>query len=127
MSNAINTAVTGVAIITTADTSVNGENATTLVTGGSNGTFIFSVYIKAVSNTSEGMIRFFVEDSSGSTSVLIREQRVIAVEASNTSPRYAKTVTFPGLYLQAGYKFKVATVTSEAFNIVANASTVSYP
>lgn len=124
--NGILTAAMGTQTISIADTSISGSGSTTLIEGEGNGTYIGTVIIKALEDTSEGMIRFFIEDNGGNSRMFI-EVPVIASNPSNFVPSFTRTLMFDDLFLPSGWFFKVSTVVSESFNVMAAGSNLTYP
>jgi len=121
------TAQTGLAQVSTGTTARDGSDTTSVITGGTLGTLIPSLTIKATGNTTEGMIRLFLDDTSNTR--LIMEIPVEATIASSSAHSFSKTITFEGkgLILKNGWSLKVSTNNSEAFNIIAEGLDWSYP
>lgn len=111
------TANTGVVTISTANSNLDGTGTLgTVLTGASNGTLIKSVIIKAQTNTTQGMIRLFV--NGGGATELIAEIEVPAVTKSSVDPSYE--LFMPLNYaLKSGYILKAATQNAETFNVIA--------
>lgn len=81
------TANTGCVTISTANSNLDGTGTLgTVLTGASNGTLIKSIIVKAQTNTTQGMIRLFV--NGGGATELIAEIEVPAVTKSSTDPSY---------------------------------------
>lgn len=111
----------GMVQISTANGSRNGTGPMgTLITGASNGTLIKSLTIKAEGDTSQGMIRFFIDDGGG-TVTLYDEVYVPAHTASSLVGTFGIT-RYSGMTLKSGYILKVATEQAEVFNIFADGS-----
>lgn len=121
------TAKTGLATISTANSNLDGTGSvTTVITGASNGTLIKSVIIKAVTSTSKGMIRFFIDDGSGINTGLLFEVPVPAVAISGVTMAFETKVNM-NFTLNQGYTFKVSTENADTFNIICEALDWSYP
>jgi hypothetical protein len=83
-----------------------------IMTAGSNGSRVDKIVICATGTTTDGMIRFFLNDS------LIMEVPVVAVTPSATTPAWSAEVTFVGgLVLGAGAVLKASTEKSEIFKV----------
>lgn len=105
-----------------------------LTAGGSGsykGCSIESLTIKALGNTSPGMIRVFVSNgSTGSSNVfLLTEVFVPAVTASATFQSFGHTIVFPNkLQIKAGYKIYVTCQNnSESYAVLTEAMDWAYP
>src|SRR5687767_12235388 len=103
------TANTGLVQISTANSSLSGSGTLgTVITGASNGTLIKTVLIKAIANTTEGMIRLFVDDNSGSNIRLIKEIPVPAVTKASINKAFEIRVNLNFL-LKSGFLLKAGT------------------
>lgn len=115
---------TGAVSISTANSKLDGSGTlATLITGASPGTLIKSLYIKAGGNTTQGMIRFFVND--GSNSRLLLEVEVDEIDATGNNPTFEKRIDL-NFTLKEGYTLKVSTQRAETFYVVAEADDWSY-
>lgn len=126
------TANTGMATITTANTSLTGSGTLntdiwSVITAASNGTQLSSVKIKAQGNTTAGMVRLFL--NGGGSTTLLTEVPVEAVTKSATANSFSAVVDFGGngYFLKSGFKLYATTQNSETFNIVAEGLDVAYP
>jgi hypothetical protein len=82
------------------------------MTAGTNGSRIDKIVICATGTTTDGMIRFFLNDS------LIMEIPVVATTPSATAPAWYAEATFVGgLILGAGAVLKASTEKSEVFKV----------
>ncbi len=127
------TANTGMATITTANSSLAGASATAVLTGASNGTIIKSVTIKAVQPTVTGMVRLFIGTGDGVTKSLYKEIPIPANPVLAATP--TPTLVLPmfeitldgGFELKSGYKLYASTDTTQSFNIIAEGLNYTYP
>lgn len=116
--NRVYTANTGMTTISTANPNLNGTGTiATVLTAANDGTIVKNVYIKATGNTSQGMVRFYINDSG--TDRLTME---IAIPASvQTGVEPAFEVFFDAnLTLQTGQSLTVSTQNADTFNIIAD-------
>jgi hypothetical protein len=121
------TASTLAVTIATANSNLDGTTGTygTLITANAslNGLFIKNIWIKATTNTSQGMIRIFVGDSRGPK--LIKEVEVPAVVKSASSPAFEAIVPM-NFVLKPNYVVIVSTEVANTFNVFADAQDYSY-
>ena len=112
------TANTGMVRISVGNTNLDGSTGTyyTLITGASNGTLIKTLKLKAMGNTTHGMIRFFVYD--GTNTKLLAEVDVPAITRSSRDQSFELTLPFD-YHLASGSIIKVTTLNSETFNVFA--------
>lgn len=116
----------GFGLLTTANTNLNGSGTIVdIITGGSLGTIIRQVSIKALQNVSPGMIRFFIHD--GNSYNLIREIPVNPQGQSGQYTSYGEVISFSNLILPSGFKFSASTEINENFSVmVAGLDITSY-
>lgn len=126
------TANTGMATITTANTSLTGSGTINtdmweVLTAASNGTILQSVVIKAQGNTTPGMVRLFIYD--GTNTKLFTEIPVPAVTQSGTAHSFSRRIDFNGrdFALESGWKLRATTEISETFNVIAEGLDWAYP
>lgn len=122
------TANTGIAVISTANSNLDGSTGTygtvlTSPSSGFSGTYVKTVTIKAQGNTTHGMIRLFVYD--GVTTRLIREIEVPSVTKSSTDPAFEITVPLD-LHLEPSGVLKASTQNAETFNVIAEGQDWTY-
>lgn len=113
-------AVTILAKVETPNSNLDGSGDLTeiLKSDGQNGTKINSIYIKAESDTENGMIRIFVKDEDDDIK-LRREIRVPETTQSEVVPAYGRIINFPGgLSIPKGYALLVSTEKKDLFQIV---------
>lgn len=111
------TANTGMVTISTANTNLDGTGTLgTVLTGASNGTLIKSVIIKAITNTTAGMVRLFV--TGGGNTRLLMEIPVPAINKAAINTAFETKVDL-NFTLQSGYIIKASTQNAESFNIIA--------
>lgn len=115
----------GVTKVGTANSNLDGSGAiVTVLTGGSNGTFVKTLIIKAQVRTQEGMIRVFVKKSGGSF-ILVDEYYVPPVTPSSTALSYYKVINL-NYALESREELGVSTQQSDTFTIVAEAFDISF-
>jgi hypothetical protein len=122
------TANTGTTQITAANTALNGTgtlntNIWMLVRGGSNGTLVKSITIKAAGTTAEGMVRFFLFD--GTNTRLLHEVDVIANTPSATNPAFEFTWNC-NMSLKTNFEIRVTTQIANTFNIISDSLDWNY-
>jgi hypothetical protein len=118
------TANTGLALIDTANPNLDGTGATVqLITAAAFGTQIKSVTIKAITETSQGIVRFFV--FNGASYYLIDEIKIPPTKKSDTWAAFE--ISYDLEYsLIAGYSIYVSTQNSDSFIISAAALDWTY-
>ena len=126
------TANTGIATITTANTSLTGSGTLNtdiwdIITAASNGTLIQSITIKSQMDTDSGMVRLFLYD--GTNTKLLSEIPVNAVTKSATAHSYSQTINFygKGFALKSGWKLRATTEKTKTFNVIAEGLDWTYP
>jgi len=114
--------------LSTANSNLDGTGTLgALITAVSPGTIIKSINIKALQNTTDGMVRIFLDNAAG-TVRLFREIRVPAVTKSATAPSFHHKLNFPdGLFLKPGYVLQGSTEKAETFKVVSESVDLSYP
>lgn len=119
------TANTGTAIISTANTALNGSGTmSTVLTAASNGALIKTITVTAISNTTQGIVRLFIYDGSSVTR-LIEEFQIPPSSPSGTYPAYS--ISYNVNYnLKAGYSLKASTGNAESFIVVAEGLNWAY-
>lgn len=111
------TANTGWATISTANPNLDGTGTlATILTAGANGTEVKSVWIKATTDTDQGMIRLYVDDRS--TKRMIKEIPVPANGIAAINPAFEARVELD-LFLKAGYSLVASTEVANTFNVIA--------
>lgn len=121
----IYTANLGFATISTANPNLDGTGAlSSVITGTTNGTLIKTLIIKAQTNTSQGMIRFYTQKSGGSN-LLLSEVYVAPVIKSGRDVSYYNNIPL-NYTLESGEQLLVSTENSDTFNIIAEAFDISY-
>lgn len=114
--------------IATANSNLDGTGTMgiPLQSGGTKGTILLSVAIKAIQNTTDGMIRLFLSDQT--TVKIFKEIPVRAVTKSATAKAFEHVVRFPdGFGLKNGWQLRVSTQNAETFRIVCESLDLSYP
>lgn len=117
------TANTAIAQLTTANSSLDGTGAVTVLTAGSNGTLVKTVIIKAITNTTHGMIRLY--DYDGTNTKIIYEVEVPAITKATTDPAFEITIPMNHV-LKAGNILKATTEKADTFNIIAEGLNWTY-
>ncbi|MBS1780029.1 MAG: hypothetical protein JST70_11930 [Bacteroidetes bacterium] len=115
-----NFARTEIKQVNTGNSNLNGTGPTvTLFTAQSGalngGGVIEAINIKSTGNTSEGMIRLFIDN--GTTKFLITEMQIPATTQSSVQPAFRSMATLQ-IYLQPGYSLVASTQVSDTFNIL---------
>lgn len=114
----------GIGQVSVANTARDGTGTiATIFTAGANGSRIDAISLKAVGNTTAGMIRLFIHD--GTNARLLTEVPVTAVTPSTTLPSWGAelntntmTQVLP-IVLPNGYSLRAATNNAETFNLIA--------
>ncbi len=124
------TANTGVGQIATANSNLNGTGTIgDIITANasSNGTEITSVTVKAIVNTTAGMVRLFLYD--GTNTMLLTEIPVEARTKSAKAHSFSRRITFngQGFALKANWHLKASTEKGETFNVIAEGLDWVYP
>lgn len=122
------TANTGMVTISTANSKLDGTGTLgTVITGGSNGTLIKNVFVKATgtgnASTSQGMVRLFIDD--GSNVRLLKEINIPATGQSSTDETFEIVLPL-NFKLESGLILKASTQNSDAFNIIAEGLDFAY-
>jgi len=117
-------AQTGAVKISTANPNLDGTGAlgtvlSTSEASGGQGIKITSLLVKATGNTSEGMVRLFVQ--SGTTTNLIKEVYVPATTQSPVVPAF-QAVIYTNLVLDPGAALVASTQNNDTFNVIASGS-----
>lgn len=118
------TASTGQATISTANSSLTGGTMSTIITGANNGTFIKTLTIKGGVNTTQGMVRLFIEFDD--TSYLVQEVEIPYVTASAKTHSYSITIPF-NFNLQSGHVLRASTEQANTFYLTAEGLNWTYP
>jgi hypothetical protein len=118
-------AKTGMVVMTAANTNLDGSGTLyTVYTAASNGTYIKNVYIKAQGNTTEGMIRLFLNDGAQGN-YLLAEINVPAITKSGTNPTFEAVVPL-NISLKSTYLLKASTQNAETFNVIGEVCNWAY-
>ena len=119
------TSLTGRAIISTANSNLDGTGTTVdIITGSSNGTLIKRITIKAQGSTTQGMVRIFFK--AVGTFYLWREIEVPAITQDATHQTLIAEINEP-FYLKASYLFSASTEKGETFIVTAEGQTMTWP
>lgn len=115
---------TGMVQISTANTNLDGSGTLgTVLTAASNGTLVKTVIIKAITNTTQGMVRLFIYD--GSNTKLLREVEIPAITKSASEPAFGVTIPL-NFTLKSGWILKASTENAETFNVIAEGQNWTY-
>jgi len=107
---------TGTVVISTANSSLTGTGTLgTLVATTTNGVRVDDIYIKALGATTDGMIRFFIQN--GADFFLVHEVDVTTITPSATVKSFASVLTELGWVLSPTCQLKVSTEKGESFAI----------
>jgi hypothetical protein len=108
---------TGVATISVANANLDGTGTfVSVITGAGNGTLIKKLYVKATGATTEGIVRFFIDN--GSNKRLIHEVDVPAITNTGVAPSFETEIEF-NFSLAANYVLLASTQNAETFNVIA--------
>ncbi|MFH2140795.1 MAG: hypothetical protein ABIJ97_00125 [Bacteroidota bacterium] len=119
------TAVNGCVVISTANSNLDGSGSISTVYSSTNGN-ILSVTLKAIQNTTPGILRLFLFD--GTNNKLFREIEVPAVTKSSIAPAFYHKIVFEnGFAIKTGWGLRASTQNAESFNVIADAVDWSYP
>lgn len=112
--------------VSTANTNLDGTGTlSTLITASNNGNRIDKVVVKAISNTTNGMVRLFLYD--GSNTKLFMEVSIPSTTKSSVVPAFSKIINFKnGFLLKPGWSIKASTEVAETFVIMADSQTWDY-
>ncbi len=93
--------------------------------GGTNGTRVDRIVVEAISTTTAGMVRLYINDG-GSNTRLWYEIPVSAITPSGTVQAFRAIVTTPDpltplLVLPASYVLRASTVNAESFDVIGHA------
>jgi hypothetical protein len=121
------TANTGMSLISTANSNLDGTGTlgTVLTAANLKGCRIESVTIKAIVNTSYGMVRLFISD--GTNKRLLTEVFVPAITKSSVASSFSAKVTLGNFELQPTYSLLASTQNAESFAIIAEGMDWQYP
>lgn len=109
----------GSARINTANANRDGTGTiATLITAGVSGTRVDSISVKALGNTSQGMIRLFVHD--GTNYRFITEDQVEALTPAATDKTHESLIELDGgLVLPTLHSLRVSTEVDDTFDVCA--------
>lgn len=130
----LKTANTGITKLNVKNPFLDGSGTlATVVTAGMQGTIVKSVIIKAITATTTGMIRLFIQKLNPMTTVLYKEIQIPITPLLDHTP--TPTPVLPmfevmlegGLKLEAGYALVASTQIENSFNIIAETLNWEYP
>lgn len=112
------TANTGMVSISTANSGRDGSGTVgTVLTAGAYGTLVKNIFIKSITDTSQGMIRLFVTNPMGITT-LIKEFMVPAITKASINKAFEMQIPMD-YTIAAGSTLKASTEVANTFNIIA--------
>ncbi len=120
------TANTCVGIISTANTNLNGTGTIVGIYSSVYTSLLKTFTIKAIGNTTRGMVRFFSYDSEGGSKKLIMEVDIPAVIQSSIDQAFSITLETDYM-LQAEWNIGASTEKAESFIITIEGVEMSYP
>lgn len=111
----------GLATLSVANSNLDGTGTvSTVLTGASTGTIINQIIIKATGNTSEGMVRLFIDDG---VNVLLYKEVSVPASVQSAVEQSFQAVIVEDLILNSGYILKASTQVANNFNVIANGTT----
>jgi hypothetical protein len=114
------TANTGIVTISTANANRDGTGTLgTVITAASNGTLIRKIQIKAISTTTQGMVRLFVYDGTNTRLLLEIDVPPMTVNTTTGTDCTFETTVELNYKLKSGWCLKAATQNAESFNVFA--------
>ena len=120
------TANTTSAAISTANTALDGTGSiVTVITGGSNGTKIETVTIKATGTVSRGMVRLFLAD--GETFTKLIAEIDIPEQTVSTIDKAFEITLETDFFLRSAYSISASTNNAESFIVRAEGLDITYP
>jgi hypothetical protein len=120
------TANTGMALISAANSNLDGTGTTVnVITGASNGTYIETITIKAVTNVTRGMVRLFLADLETFTK-LIAEIDIPEDTKSSVDQAFCTTLQVDFM-LKSGWAIVASTQNAESFAIIAEGLDTTFP
>jgi len=119
-------AKTGITQINTANTNTDGTGTiSNIIKGTQNGVMVKNIFIKALSSTTNGMVRIFVQNDLRTVIQLLYEIEIPAITQAAIRPTFEATVPI-NFTLQNGYTLMASTQNAESFNIIAEGMEWSY-
>ncbi|MGZ3862500.1 MAG: hypothetical protein ACXVPN_02705 [Bacteroidia bacterium] len=117
---------TGMALISTANTNLDGTGTiVSVITGASNGTHIETITIQALGTTTRGMVRLFITD--GSTYWNLVAEVDIPAQIQSSIDKAFSTTLHVDFNLVSGKILAASTEKGESFAIVAEGMDLTYP
>jgi hypothetical protein len=114
--NAQYSANTGNVTISVANPNLNGTGTLgTVIVASQDGTLIKNISIKAIGNTTLGMVRLFVADNLGNA-FLLQEVMIPANLQTGVVKTFSTTIN-NAFILKSGYQLKASTQNAESFNV----------
>ncbi|MCW3071901.1 MAG: hypothetical protein JWO44_1791 [Bacteroidetes bacterium] len=123
------TASTKWATISTANSNLDGTGSiSSVITGASNGTFVKSVIIKALGNTTRGIVRIYIMPFAGGAkgiAYLLTEVNIPAVTQSSKTHSFSTIVNI-GYTLKSGDILYASTEKADTFYVIAEGLNWAY-
>lgn len=121
------TANTGMGLISTANSNLDGTGTlVNIITGASNGTYVETITIKALGNTTRGMVRLFITDATPTFTDLIAEINIPAILQTGIDQAFGTTLKVDFM-LRSGYKLAASTEKAESFVVIAEGLDTAFP
>lgn len=120
------TANTATGIISTANTNLNGTGTIVGIYISSYTSLVKTITIKAIGNTTRGMVRFFSYNNEGGTKRLIMEVDIPAVTQTSIDKTFAITLE-TDFMLKADWNIGASTEKAESFIITIEGEEMVYP
>jgi len=116
----VTSANTGIGKVSVANPYRDGSGTlVSVLTAAENGTTISSIIIKAVGDTTQGMVRLFIGDTGASVAItLFKEIPIPATTPTGIVPAFQTAFT-SGFTLEPGYTLYASTQNAETFNVIA--------
>lgn len=119
MDTTIFTAQNGYTTISVANPNLDGTGTLVQILQSFSGSFLGAeiqrIFLKAISTTSSGMLRLFIRNSAGTSTLLFTEIPVSAVTPTATAPSFEEVLVYQNFFLQAGYKIMASTENAQTF------------
>ncbi len=115
---------TGIAVISSANSALDGSSSVSIITGAGSGTLVKKIIIKAQGSTTQGVVRFFVQ--GGGAYYLWREAEIPAMTQDSKHQTFIAEINEP-FYLKSGNVLTASTEKAETFIITAIGMDMAYP
>ncbi len=115
--------------ISVANSNLNGTGTIVVIMITDNtylGAEIQRFFVKAISTTTPGMVRLYIQNSAGSSTMLFTEIEVSAITPTATATSFGHVINCSNFFLQAGYKLVASTEKAETFVVSIEAFDFKY-